>query len=106
MDCVIVLFNLKENADPAEYQAWARTRDLVEVNRLPSVDRFRVLRSVGLLGGSQEPPYQYVEVIDLNSMEQFGEDIQSAVVGKLAGEFGQFAANPVFIHCQDIQPPA
>ncbi len=102
MDCVIVLFNLKQNADPAEYQAWARSRDLVEVNRLPSVDRFRVLRSVGLLGGTDEPPYQYVEVIDLNSMEKFGEDIQSAVVGELAGEFRQFAADPLFIHCQDF----
>ena len=102
MDCVIVLFNLKKDADPAEYQAWARSRDLVEVNRLPSVDRFRVLRSVGLLGGTDDPPYQYVEVIDLNSMEQFGEDLQSAAVGELAGEFGRFAADPVFIHCQDL----
>ena len=102
MDCVIVLFNLNEGADHAEYQAWARSRDLVEVNRLPSVDRFRVLRSVGLLGGTDEPPYQYVEVIDLNSMEKFGEDIQSAVVGELAAEFRQFASDPVFIHCQDL----
>ena len=102
MDCVIVLFNLKKGADPEEYKAWARSRDMVEVNRLPSVDRFRVLRSVGLLGGTDDPPYQYVEVIDLNSMEQFGEDLQSAVVGELASEFRQFAADPVFIHCQDL----
>ena len=102
MDCVIVLFNLKENADHAEYQAWARNRDLVEVNRLPSVDRFRVLRSVGLLGGAGDPPYQYAEVLELNSMEKFGEDMQSAIVGELASEFRQFAADPVFIHCQDL----
>ncbi len=102
MDCVIVLFNLKEGADPAEYQAWARRRDLVEVNRLPSVDRFRVLRSVGLLGGTGAPPYEYVEVIDLSSMEKFGEDMQSPVVGELASEFRQFASHPVFIHCQDL----
>ena len=102
MDCVIVLFNLKEGAGQAEYQAWARSRDLVEVNRLPSVERFRVLRSVGLLGGAGEPPFQYVEVIDLNSMERFGEDIQSAAVGELGKEFRQFAADPVFIHCQDL----
>ena len=102
MDSVIVLFNLKADADPAHYQDWARKRDIVEVNRLPSVDRFRVLRSVGLLGGTEPPPYQYVEIIDLNSMEQFGEDIQSDVVAGLAAEFGQFAENPVFIHCQDL----
>ncbi|MYH32280.1 MAG: REDY-like protein HapK [Gammaproteobacteria bacterium] len=102
MDSVIVLFNLKEGADPAEYQAWARSRDLVEVNRLPSVDNFRVLRCVGLLGGTDAPPYQYAEVIDLNSMEKFGEDIQSDTVGQLAAEFGRFAENPVFIHCQDL----
>lgn len=102
MDSVIVLFNLKEGAEPAEYQTWARERDLVEVPRLPSVDEFRVLRCVGLLGGTDSPPYQYAEIIDLNSMEKFGEDIQSDVVGQLAAEFGQFADNPLFIHCQDL----
>lgn len=102
MDCVIVLFSLKDGASHAEYQAWARSRDMVEASRLDSVDRFRVLRSVGLLGGSGEPPCQYVEVIDLNSMEKFGEEMQLAVVGELASEFRQFASDPVFIHCQDL----
>ncbi len=102
MDSVIVLFNLKEDADQAEYQAWARDRDMVEVNRLPSVDHFRILRCVGLLGGTDAPPYQYAEVIDLNSMERFGEDLQSDAVGQLATEFRQFTDNPLFIHCQDL----
>ena len=102
MDSVIVLFNLKEDADQAEYEAWALNRDLVEVKRLPSVDHFRILRCVGLLGGTGAPPYQYAEVIYLNSMEKFGEDLQSDTVGQLATEFRQFADNPIFIHCQDL----
>ncbi|MYA29852.1 MAG: REDY-like protein HapK [Gammaproteobacteria bacterium] len=102
MDSVIVLFNLREDADQAEYEAWALERDLVEVQRLPSVDHFRILRCVGLLGGTGAPPYQYAEVIYLNSMEKFGEDLQSDTVGKLAAEFRQFTDNPLFIHCQDV----
>ena len=102
MDSVIVLFNLREDADQAEYEAWALERDLVEVQWLPSVDHFRILRCVGLLGGTGAPPYQYAEVIYLNSMEKFGEDLQSDTVGKLAAEFRQFTDNPLFIHCQDV----
>ncbi|MXW73296.1 MAG: REDY-like protein HapK [Chromatiales bacterium] len=102
MDSVIVLFNLREDADQTEYEAWALERDLVEVQRLPSVDHFRILRCVGLLGGTGAPPYQYAEVIYLNSMEKFGEDLQSDTVGKLAAEFRQFTDNPLFIHCQDV----
>lgn len=102
MDSVIVLFNLKEDADQAEYEAWALNRDLVEVKQLQSVDHFRILRCIGLLGETGAPPYQYAEVIYLNSMEKFGEDLQSDTVGQLATEFRQFADNPIFIHCQDL----
>jgi len=72
--------------------------------RTASFSRFppSVVGVYRLLGGAGGPPFQYVEVIDLNSMEKFGEDLQSAEAGELAEEFRRFASDPIFIHCQDI----
>jgi len=97
MTTIVVLFNLKSGADIGAYEAWARSTDLPAVNKLGSVDQFRVLRSAGLLGSDQAPAYDYVEIIEVNDMEAFGADVGSATVQKIAGEFQAFADSPMFI---------
>ncbi len=97
MTTIVVLFNLKSDASVEKYERWAKERDLPTVNGLDSVERFEVLRSAGLLMGDGEPPYQYVELIRVRDMDQFGQDVTSEEVQKVAGEFGQFADQPVFI---------
>jgi len=96
MSTLIVLFNLKPGVKAGDYKAWARATDLPIVNRLPSVERFRVLRASGLLGGGASP-YQYVEVIDLASLEQLGADVATPSMQKVASEFRSFADNPLFL---------
>jgi hypothetical protein len=97
MTTVVVLFNLKSGARRADYEAWARSRDLPTVNALPSVERFEVLRSAGLLVGEGTPPYQYVELIRIRDMQAFGADVSGPAVQQLASEFAGFAEAPVFI---------
>lgn len=94
---IIVLFNLKSDADPAAYEEWARATDIPGVNALPSVRDFQVHRATGLLGSDAPPPYAYVEVIDITDMKAFGADAASEAVQKVAAEFRQFADNPQFI---------
>ncbi len=101
MTIVVVLFNLKAGVDPAEYEAWARTRDLPNVNALPSVSSFRVLRSQGLLNGSAAP-YQYVELIELHSLEGLRADTKSDLMQGVAREFRAFADAPQFIVTQAL----
>ncbi|MFM7625598.1 MAG: REDY-like protein HapK, partial [Gammaproteobacteria bacterium] len=64
---IIVLFNLKPGVSVADYERFARETDLPIVNKLPSVRHFEVLKSQGLLGGGTAP-FQYIEIIDLNSL--------------------------------------
>jgi len=97
MTTIVVLFNLKSDADVAAYEAWARNTDLPTVNGLGSVAEFRVQRATGLLGSDQAPPYQYVELIEVPDMEAFGADVASDTVQRVAGEFQQFAEAPMFI---------
>ena len=94
---IIVLFNLKADADPAAYENWAKSTDIPGVNALPSVQDFQVYRTTGVLGSDAAAPYAYIEVIDIADMAAFGADAASEAVQKVAAEFQQFADNPQFL---------
>ena len=103
MSKLIVLFNLKADADRTAYVNWAKTTDLPIVRELPSVDSFNVHAVSGLFGTDAPAPYEYVEIIDINSLEQFGADVSTETMGKVAGEFQGFADNPVFMLTSNLE---
>ena len=103
MSKLVVLFNLKPGADRAAYEAWAQATDLPIVRDLPSVDSFNVQVVSGLFGSDAPAPYEYVEIIDINSLEQFGADVSTETMGKVAGEFQSFADNPVFMLTSNLE---
>lgn len=97
MTRIIVLLNLKPNVDVEAYEAWARSTDLPIVRDLPSVDGFSINKVAGLLGSDNAAPYSYVEVIDVNDMQTFGEDVSTETMQKVAAEFQEIADAPVFM---------
>lgn len=102
MTHIVVLFNLATDADVSKYEAWARTTDLPTVNGLKSVDKFDVFKASGVLGSDAPPPYQYVEIIAVNDMQKFGEEVSTDTMKKVAGEFRGFADAPVFMLTQSL----
>jgi hypothetical protein len=102
MSTLIVLLNLKEGVTTADYEIWAETTDLPIARGLPSVDSFSLYRSASVLGSEDSPPYQYIEVIKINDMAQFGEDAGSEVMQKVSSQFQQFADNPIFIMTESV----
>ena len=101
MTTVIVLFNLRPGVAVADYEKFARDWDLPEVNRLPSVLGFEILKCQGLMGGGASP-YQYIEILRLRSIEQLGQDAQSATMQKVVSTFQSLADNPQFIVTQTL----
>jgi hypothetical protein len=99
---IVVLFNLKEGVDSAEYEAWARGTDIPGVNALTSVHGFTVHKSIGLFGSDGTPPYQYVEIIDIVEMDPFVADVSNPAFQAVAADFGRFADNPQFILTEDL----
>jgi hypothetical protein len=93
---LIVLFNLKDSASAADYEQWARSSDLPTVNALRSVDSFEAFKGLGLLGGGVAP-YQYYEIIRVNDMNLFGEEVGTDTMKKMAAAFNTFADAPLFI---------
>ncbi len=94
---LIVLFRLRPGADRSVYETWAKETDLPIVRGLSSVDGFRVHRVEGLFGTDAEPPYEYVEIIDISDMTRFGEEVGSDQMQQVAAEFREFADDPQFM---------
>lgn len=97
MKRLVVMFNLHADADRAAYEQWAQSTDLPVVRKLPSVDGFTLHRVSGLFGSSEPAPYQYVEIIDINALDTFLDDVSTELMAKVAGEFRGFADSPVFM---------
>lgn len=94
---IVALFNLKPGVSVADYENWAKTKDIPTVNGLQSVDEFAVFKSTGLLGTDDKPPYAYIETIDVNDMDKFGGDVSTETMQAIAGEFQAMADDLVFI---------
>ncbi len=102
MTRIVVLFNLKEGVNAADYEQWAKEIDLPTVKALPSIHSFTAHRSKGLLTGEAQAPYQYIEVIDVKDMGQFGADVSTDAMQKVAAAFQSFADQPLFILTEDL----
>lgn len=87
---LIVLFSLKPGVSHDDYKAWALAHDLPTVRALPSISGFDVFQVTSLLGGGT-PPYDYVEIIDVDDLDQFGKDVASERMQAIAAEFGALA---------------
>lgn len=99
---VFVVFNLKPDIDPADYEAWARSTDIPVVRGLGSIAGFDVYRASGLLGSDAAPPFAYIEVIEVGDDAAFGADISTPTMQEIAAQFQAFADNPQFMVMQDI----
>jgi len=91
---IIVLFNLKPGIAAADYESWAKARDIPGVRSLPSIDEFTVHRTTGLLGSDGKPPFDYVEILDVADMEGFWTDIATEASTTVAKEFRSWLAAP------------
>lgn len=102
MPSLVVLFNLKDDSAKAAYEEWAKTTDVPTVKGLASIDDFRLYRLNGLMGSEEKSPYQYCEVIDVNDMSKFGEEVATETMKRVAGEFQEFADAPMFIMSDQV----
>lgn len=94
---IVVLFNLREGIEPADYERWACETDIPGVRGLSSCTDFQVYRATGLFGSDMPPPYAYIETIDITGTDAFVADVTTDAVQKVAAEFQKFADNPLFV---------
>ena len=100
---IIVPFNLKPGTDVAEYEAWAKDKDIPTASALPSVKSFTVHKATGLFGyPDTPPPYAYFEVLDITDIDAFVADISNEEFQAKAAPFQDYADAPQFILTSDL----
>ena len=103
MKSLIVLFNLKAGISEAEYLTFAKELDIPTVKSLKSVSEFRVLKANGIFGTDLPSPYQYIEIIDFESVENLTEDMgNEPQMANIPAQFQALTDNPVFILSEGI----
>lgn len=104
MQKVLVMFNLREGVDPAEYERWARESDLPTARGLPAVHSFEVYRSGGHMRTGEPGPYQYIEWLEISDATELGANVEaSEAMQAVVRAFGEFADNPQFIFMNNIE---
>jgi hypothetical protein len=94
---MVVLFNLKPGVSPEAYERWARETDVPAVNALASVERFRVYRSLGLLGSEAKSPYAYMELVEIADLDTLAHDAATERMREITAQFQTMADNPIWI---------
>lgn len=97
MTTLIVLFNLKDGQSAEEYERWAKDKDTPAIKQLQSVEDKRVYRAMGLMGANAASPYQYVEVIKVNDLNQLSADTNTDEIQQLIQYFRQITKDLIFI---------
>ena len=96
-----LISTLKPGVDPAEYERWVRERDYALVRSKPNYLSYTVHRIQGPIAGAAEAGWQYIERIEVRSLEQHDRDLASpegvALRGELYGRFLDRSRNIYFI---------
>lgn len=68
---VFFLNRLREGVAPADYERWVREVDYPVARSLPAIRSYVVTRLDGMLADDAQAPYDYLEVIEITSLEEY-----------------------------------
>ncbi|MET4121481.1 hypothetical protein ABIB85_007905 [Bradyrhizobium sp. JR1.5] len=96
-----LISTLKEGVDPVEYEAWVRERDYALVRSLDNYVSYKVHRIRRPIQGAETSTWQYIERIEVKSLEQHDKDLASsagvALREELYGKFLDRSKNIYFV---------
>jgi len=86
-----VIATLKPGVDPAEYEAWLLQHDRPFARSHPNFKGYNVHRIFGPIQGAERSGWQYVERLELESLEQHDRDLASpegrAIIDEIESRF-------------------
>ena len=94
-----LISTLKAGVDPSEYEAWIRDRDYALVRTLPNYLGYTVHRIRAPIQGAEGSGWQYIERMEVRSLEQHDKDLASPAGVQLREElYGRFLDRPKNIY--------
>lgn len=100
---MLVMFKLKDNVKAEDYERWAKDVNAPASRSLSSVDDWRLHRVDGLVGSSEKPPFDYVEMVQFNDLEKLFEDVSSEKMQKVAAELDTYTHGRVMLLSENIE---
>ena len=86
-----LISTLKPGVDPAEYETWVRERYYALVRTLSNYVSYKVHRIRPPVQGAENSGWQYIERIEVKSLEQHDKDLASPAGIQLREElYGKF----------------
>jgi hypothetical protein len=95
---VFFLNTLREGVDPYEYEDWIRRVDYPVARRQPAIESYVVTRLEGLVTGEGSPPYQYLEVIEVTSVDEYRAGLGNEELEALLREWSAYVEHSVAVH--------
>jgi hypothetical protein len=99
---VFFLNRLHEGADRDEYEAWIRRVDYPVARAQGAISSYTVTRLDGTLSGEGEPPYDYLEVIEITGLEEYRALGVRPEFERLLEEWSGFVAEAVMVYGEVI----
>ena len=94
-----LISTLKPGVDPAAYEAWVCDRDYALVRTLPNYLSYKVHRIRAPIQGAESSGWQYIERMEVKSLEQHDKDLASPAGVQLREElYGRFLDRPKNIY--------
>ncbi len=99
---MIVLFNLNDDQTEDEFIQWMKDNDIPVVSKLSSVTEYNLAKTVGMLGGEGDPPYQYMEIIRVSDFDKLGEEAADETIQKIGAQFQQKIRDGIWLLSEQI----
>jgi uncharacterized protein (TIGR02118 family) len=100
---VFFLNTLKEGVDPAAYEKWVQEVDYPIARRQPAITSYVVTRVDGHVTDGGELPCQYLEVIEITSIEEYRAGLDAPELASLLDDWREYVGESVAVHGEVIE---
>jgi hypothetical protein len=99
---VFFLNTLKDGVDVAEYEDWVRRRDYPVARAQPAISSYVVTRLEGHVVEGTELPCQYLEVIEITSIDEYRAGLDAPELAALLDEWREYVGESVAVYGEVI----
>lgn len=99
---VFFLNRLQEGVSTADYEEWVRRVDYPVARRQPAIESYVVTRLDGHVVEEGEAPYQYLEVIEVTSIEEYRAGLSAPELEGLLREWSEYVGESIAVYGEVI----
>jgi hypothetical protein len=100
---VFFLNTLKDGVDVAAYEDWIRQRDYPVARAQPAILSYVVARLEGHVNDGAELPCQYLETIEVTSIDEYRAGLDAPELAALLDEWREFVGESVAVYGEVIE---